>query len=147
MLKSENLEIIEAKEFLTDRSLQKVLAASVYNPTQARMDERAKRYSDSKFAVFAAIYDQKICGVIIIEISRNNRLTILDFAVSEPLRGQGIGTALIRHLQLEYTPSEICAQTDDDAVGFYRKLGFVIEKEPELYTDTVRYHCAYFCGL
>ena len=46
-----------------------------------------------------------------------------------------IGKAMIFHLIEEYRPAEICAQTDDDAVGFYRHLGFEINMAEEKYKE------------
>lgn len=50
---------------------------------------------------------------------------ILDIAVESEHRGKGIGSRLIEQVVKTHSPRKILAETDDDAVGFYRKLGFV----------------------
>ena len=49
---------------------------------------------------------------------------ILDIAVDPVHRGQGIGSLLIRQVIANHLPQQVVAETDDDAVNFYRKVGF-----------------------
>lgn len=51
---------------------------------------------------------------------------ILDIVVAPEHRGQGVGSFLINRIIANCSPKKILAETDDDAVGFYRKLGFNI---------------------
>jgi len=49
---------------------------------------------------------------------------ILDIAVDPDQRRQGLGSLLIERTIARHRPAKVIAETDDDAVGFYRKLGF-----------------------
>ena len=51
-------------------------------------------------------------------------LEILDIAVDPDYRGQGLGSIMIKGMITRNCPAKVVAETDDDAVGFYRKLGF-----------------------
>lgn len=57
-------------------------------------------------------------------------------------RGQGVGRAMIEGLSaLRPTIRSWTAETDDDAVGCYRSLGFTIGGLGELYPGVRRYRC------
>lgn len=65
-------------------------------------------------------------------------------ATSERAEGHGIGRALIQSIRTRNVGSAVHAETDDDAVGFYRRLGFTIsprvERDPR-WPDRPRYDC------
>jgi GNAT superfamily N-acetyltransferase len=52
-------------------------------------------------------------------------LVVEYIATAELHRGTGLGATLIGELQRRHPRVAIFAQTDDDAIGFYRKVGFV----------------------
>ncbi|MGV8882756.1 MAG: GNAT family N-acetyltransferase [Rhodoglobus sp.] len=70
-------------------------------------------------------------------------LTIEYIAVDESVRGRGYGTALVEAVRNHAKDRIVYAQTDDDAVGFYRRIGFAIsagEPDPR-WPDRQRYDC------
>ena len=69
--------------------------------------------------------------------------TLEYLAVDDSLRGQGRGTALVRFIRGLYPALPLVAETDDDAVDFYRRLGFTIEPAPcdQRWPDRRRYRC------
>ncbi|MFZ4841136.1 GNAT family N-acetyltransferase [Mycetocola saprophilus] len=74
---------------------------------------------------------------------RSNPAEIMYIAVHERARGRGLGRVLVRDLADAVAGREIVAQTDDDAVEFYRRLGFTItdgEIDPR-WPDRHRYVC------
>ena len=73
-----------------------------------------------------------------------NELYLLDVAVLKDSQNQGIGRAMIKYVQKTYKPSCIIAETDDDAVNFYRKIGFKVKGLGEKYPGITRYECKYF---
>ncbi len=64
-------------------------------------------------------------------------------ATVETVRGKGVGKHLVRELQRLHPGATIVARTDDDAIGFYRSLGFVDRSAPgdARWPDRRRYHC------
>ena len=68
--------------------------------------------------------------------------TILDIAVYENARSRGIGTFLIDGLLRESNASQVLAETDDDAIGFYQKYGFKVADTKTIH-DCKRYLCRY----
>lgn len=56
---------------------------------------------------------------------------------------RGRGSALVRELQRTHPGAAIVARTDDDAIGFYRRLGFTDAPAPvdPRWPDRPRYRC------
>jgi ribosomal protein S18 acetylase RimI-like enzyme len=67
---------------------------------------------------------------------------ITHVAVGPAERGRGYGAELIASLWL-LCPGVTTwyAETDDDAVGFYRRLGFSVKALPPKYPGVTRYGC------
>ena len=63
-------------------------------------------------------------GVIVLSFAAPDSMEIAGIAVDPAARGQGVGSHMIRQAVRRYRPRHVCAETDDDAVGFYRKNGF-----------------------
>ena len=62
---------------------------------------------------------------------------IVGIAVHGRQRRRGIGKHMIRHAMESERLERVGAQTDDDAVGFYRACGFSIEKVIKAYPDGI----------
>ncbi|HWT76996.1 MAG TPA: GNAT family N-acetyltransferase [Mobilitalea sp.] len=140
-------QIIEAKSILRIKDLLSVLAESVYNPTEERLNKKAENYINNlSTAIFAAKSNKTYTGVIILDISNIKRVIIHNIAVNKSYQKSGIGSSLINHCIDTFQPDEIIAETDDDAVGFYKKLGFDIVSLGDKYgAGITRYECTLMC--
>ena len=135
--------ICYVKEIITEPDILKLLAPSVYNPTQERLLNRAKKYQEDENANIYAYKDNgEHKGIVIFKII-NNSATILDIAVKPEYQGHGIGSKLIDFIFNSFNVDSITAETDDDAIGFYKKYGFTVA-DTKVEFDTKRYVC--FCG-
>lgn len=70
-------------------------------------------------------------------------VTVEYIAAAEAAQGRGIGRELLGAVRERLPGRPIAAQTDDDAVGFYRRLGFTIgpgDPDPR-WPDRPRYDC------
>ena len=58
-------------------------------------------------------------------------------------RGKGIGSYMINQVVNNYDLLSVHAETDNDAVGFYRNVGFSIVEFSETYGNetVIRYKC------
>lgn len=132
--------ICDIKEIITEPDILKLLAPSVYNPTEERLLNRAKKYQeDENVNIYAYKEDGRYKGIVIFKII-NNLATILDIAVKPEHRGQGIGSKLIGFIFDSFNAQNITAETDDDAIGFYKKYGFAVA-DTKVEFDTKRYTC------
>ena len=130
--------ICDIKEIITEPDILKLLAPSVYNPTEERLLNRAKKYQeDEETNVYVYKEDNEYKGIVVFEIV-NNSATILDIAVKSKHQGQGIGSKLIDFIFNSFNVDSIIAETDDDAIGFYKKYGFTVA-DTKVKFDVKRY--------
>ncbi len=132
--------ICDIKEIITEPDILKLLAPSVYNPTEERLLNRAKKYQEDENAnIYAYKHNGQYKGIVIFKIT-DNLSTILDIAVNPEYQGQGIGSKLINFIFNSFNVQNITAETDDDAIGFYKKYGFTVT-DTKVEFDTKRYTC------
>ena len=93
--------------------------------------------------IFAALDCSGYTGIIALEQQNSNSAEIIGIAVKKEFQRRGIGKFLIFQaaaaLNLEY----ITAETDCDAVEFYRKSGFAVKEFLRHFpdADVTRYNC------
>ena len=132
--------ICDVKEITTEPDILKLLAPSVYNPTHERLLNRARKYREDKNTNIFAYKDiGEYKGIIIFKVV-NNSATILDIAVKHKYQNLGIGSKLIDFIFNGFDAQNITAETDDDAIGFYEKYGFIVT-DTKVEFDTKRYVC------
>ena len=71
------------------------------------------------------------------------KVEIVGIAVDLSARGNGIGSYMINQVVNDYSLTSVYAETDNDAVEFYRKNGFDIVEFSEDYggETVIRYKC------
>lgn len=135
--------ICDVKEKLSDSAILHLLAPSVFNPTFERLLIRAKKYqADDKSKVYAYSENGEYKGIIVFK-TEDNTAEILDIAVKPEYQGKGIGSMLIDYIFSKFAVSKITAETDNDAIGFYKNYGFIVA-DTKVEFDTKRYVCV--CG-
>ena len=135
-----NIEFLNAKNSLQDKEICALLAPSVFEPTPECLADRAERYiKDADIRVYAGFASGEYKGIVVFKITGNSA-EILDIAVKEEDRGKGIGTAFLNFIFSRFDITEITAETDDEAVGFYTKYGFRIAGT-KIKFNTERYIC------
>ena len=82
-------------------------------------------------------------GVIVVSFIERQKIEIIGIAVDTSVRGKGVGSYMINQVINNYGLLSVYAETDNDAVGFYRNNGFNIVEFSEIYGDetVVRYKC------
>lgn len=134
------MDIIDEKESLCNKSVYSLLAPSVFNPTPERLLSRAEKYqADRKSNVYAYSENGVYKGIVVFKI-KDQTAEILDIAIKPEYQGQGIGSRLIDYIFSQFSINKIIAETDDDAIGFYKNYGFAVADINNKY-DTKRYIC------
>lgn len=137
---SDIYSICDVKEKLSDSAILDLLVPSVFNPTPERLLSRAKKYqADDTVKVYAYSENGEYKGIIVFKI-KDKTAEILDIAVQPEYQGKGIGSRLIDYIFSQFSINKIIAETDDDAIGFYKKYGFSVI-DIKLSHDTKRYVC------
>ncbi|WP_419887211.1 GNAT family N-acetyltransferase [Neobacillus niacini] len=120
-------------------SIRKLLALATSKEKVEIEYERYLKYPNR--TLFAFELEGENAGCIGVEINSLKLCEIKHIAVSSEHRGKGIGSKMIRFI-LEMHPS-VFAETDSDAVEFYRKYGFKITSLGEKYPGVERFLCEY----
>ena len=74
-------------------------------------------------------------------MSAPGHAVIQHIAVLPEAQRQGIGRKLIQHLVHVHRFHYLEAETDRDAVEFYRRCGFAVHSQGEVYPGVERYRC------
>jgi ribosomal protein S18 acetylase RimI-like enzyme len=119
-----------------------VIALAVGYPTPDKLASIVKAYGSSSRRLFALVTEDGVAGIVGIELPVAGRSRILHIAVPAQLRGRGIGRRLLTEVLTTVGATELVAQTDTDAVGFYRACGFAVYSLGEMYPGVERFECA-----
>jgi len=132
--------IVNIKASLFDHEILALMKPSVFDPTPERLKRRAEKYSaDKNTFVYACKIDGVYAGIVVLK-TENGTAEILDIAVNPKYRKKGLGKSLIDFIFNQFPIDTITAETDDDAVGFYKKCGFAVASVGAV-CDTKRYFC------
>lgn len=141
-------KITDIKNYLCDKSVYSLLAPSVFNPTFEQLLSRTEKYqADDKVKAYAYSNNGEYKGIIVFKI-KEQTAEIMDIAVKPEYQGNGIGSMLINYIFSQFSVNKIIAETDDDAIGFYKKYGFTVV-DITVKFDAKRYTCVrgIFCIL
>lgn len=133
------LQFRQVKQFT--EQVVSVIAQCVYNPTEDKMNGIVQLYNSEADRVLYVYDDGSRIAAIIGLLIQPEEIVILHIAVREEMRGKGIGRALLHEVMSLHELTILKAETDKDAVGFYRTCGFHIESLGELYPGVERFLC------
>ena len=138
--------IADIKHRLYEPGVLNLLSLSAYRPTPESMRGRADAYAaDPAVHVYGCLNAGDSAetprGAVVLKLIGDVSAEILSIAADPAYRGQGVGRALITCAAENLSGRALHAETDDEAVGFYRKCGFTIKNLGEKYPGIVRYHC------
>jgi ribosomal protein S18 acetylase RimI-like enzyme len=113
----------DIKSQLDNPVVRKIMAYSAFDPTPESMDKKTEEFRrHESWQLSGWVENGEIVGVCGFEV-HSGYVEILNIAVDESARGKGIGSGMVTALWKKYEMA-IEAETDDDAVDFYRKMGF-----------------------
>jgi ribosomal protein S18 acetylase RimI-like enzyme len=108
----------------------------------SKVTEEYQKYMQlNQRKLYAYDAGEVITGCIGIEFLAENSCEIKHIAVFSEYRGQQIGSKMIDWVSEKYGFSSVLAETDQDAVEFYRKNGFEIMCLGEKYPGRERFLC------
>jgi ribosomal protein S18 acetylase RimI-like enzyme len=120
-------------------SIRKLLS---FATSDLKVDQEYEKYLKSlNRKLYSFELEGEIVGCIGIEIISLNECEIKHIAVSSVQRGKGIGSKMIKYVSDKYPL--LSAETDNDAVDFYRNYGFDITSLGEKYPGVERFLCEY----
>src|SRR6266487_4923425 len=119
--------VADMLSYLDAPPVRALLASTMGNPTPEQLDQVCTDYRTIPSYLFLG-YQRKgvIIGCIGLQLSFRGSTIIRAIAVAPTYRGQGIGSRLFRQSIETFSLTNLVAETDLDAVEFYRTCGFTI---------------------
>ncbi len=105
-----------------------------------RLNHAVQRYREEPVRrLLVAVAEQRPIGILGYQLT-DAEATVLHVATAPNVRGTGIGTSLLKGLQRRIPAGvSIVAETDAEAVGFYRSNGFSATSLGEKYPGVTRF--------
>ena len=131
---------VDARETAWTRAeLAAALAPSLFRPSDAALDNLLNEYQRWPHALYVLAEAGRIVGVAGVTLRDPGLVEISHLAVEASRRREGRGRRLMGAVQRALAPRVCWLTTDDDAVGFYRRLGFVVRSLGERYPGRERF--------
>ncbi len=119
-----------------------LLALSIGAPIAATVARLWNRYqTEPTWRIVGYEASGRLLGALGLELIAPAAATIRHLAVVPEERGRGIGRQLLAAVARRYALRTPTAETDRDAVGFYRRCGFTITSLGEQYPGVERFRC------
>ncbi|MCL2404469.1 MAG: GNAT family N-acetyltransferase [Defluviitaleaceae bacterium] len=100
----------------------------MYKPTWKKFVSKAAEYMNNETtSIFGYYANEDIAGMIVVQKS-GELPKVRGIAVDPQYRQQGIGKQFIQYACSSLDITTLMAETDDDAVMFYRNCGFETEE-------------------
>ena len=120
-----------------------MLKYSHYSPTSEKLNKIVKKYTEDKsIHCFGSFYGDQMIGFIVVKYVDKFMYEIIDIAITPEYRKLGIGSKLIDYVIENFNITTLYAETDDDAVNFYKKYGFAINSINKI-EEINRYKCTW----
>ncbi|QWG56573.1 N-acetyltransferase [Bacillus mycoides] len=128
--------MLQRVEHIEIDPIKKVLKHAT-GPSEVSLIKAVSLYESNHAVLYK--YGNKGCiGIALID---TNRARICHIAVDEKYRNHGIALQMIKEIVRKYELTYIEAETDREAVGFYKKCNFKIESLGEKYLGVERFYC------
>lgn len=135
---------IDIRSRLGDPVIRELIGTAVF-PDEGEPERTIGQYASGgeELRILGYESEGRTVGFVGFGIDGEGVMTLRHIAVLPDSRGAGFGRGMILELLHQYEPSAIVAETDEDAVHFYRSIGFRIESLGESYPGVERFRCLY----
>lgn len=137
-------QVTDFNEIYLNKDIADLLGTAMFNPTFGKIQNVAQSiYAKTQGRFYACYIESVLVGVIGLSKIDNDKLIIKHIAVSSTFKRQKIASTMLDFIIERERVDVVEAETDDDAVSFYKGYGFSIKKLP--YNDATgqRYQCIY----
>jgi len=136
------VDLVELTYRVHEPAVRELLAMSVGNPTPEKLALVCRRYATNpSWELIGCVLEGVIAGCIGVEIIGETHAMIRHLAVAPRFRRRGVARALIERLRGSVPLERVTAETDADAVAFYRRCGFTVTPLDPAYPGAERFAC------
>lgn len=137
--------LVNLKHRTNEHHIQELVGYSVFPDPDKLADVMEKYRTDPALELFGITGEDEddVVGIIGIRSVDENRMVIEHIAVLPECRGMDYGRGLIVEAIELKKPASVVAETDEEAVDFYRSIGFTIESLGEKYPGVERFICTF----
>ncbi|MFB8373455.1 GNAT family N-acetyltransferase [Paenibacillus taichungensis] len=133
--------LIQLKSRIHEPEVQELLSYSVF-PDPDHLNRALQQYVDKEELHLEGYEDEgQLIGLIGYESTGTSEITIHHIAVLPENRFKNYGRGMISQVLAQYNPDRLIAETDVEAVEFYRNTGFVVYSLGELFPGVERFRC------
>jgi ribosomal protein S18 acetylase RimI-like enzyme len=126
---------------LHEPAVRDLLAPAVGFPTPERMEWTCACYRQPGWHLLGLEHGGQLVGLIGLEATTPGQAVVRHIAVLPAERRQGHGRALIARAAVALGLTCLEAETDAEAVDFYRRCGFAVQCLGEKYPGVERFRC------
>ena len=135
--------MIDLKGYQPSKEVIDLLAECMW-PDDERINNEYRRYmNDNSKILLGKVTNNVLVGLIGITYSSAYQIELRHIAVKQGYRNQGLGKDMLTDILKKRNLTEIAAETDKNAVNFYRRTGFHITSLGEKYPGVERFHCVF----
>lgn len=137
------MRLVNFNESLVPKAtLKQLLSYAVGAPTEGSLDRILDEvYAQPGNILYVVVENDEVLGITGLKLIGTDSAEILHIAVKQHKRNQGVGRRIVETLKEQETAAELIAETDRDAVEFYRKCGFTVFSLGEKYPGVERFWC------
>lgn len=135
--------LVNVKDQVESPEISQLLEYAVYTDEDALAGAINRYHSEAGAELYALKHEGELIGLIGYVMDDHNTLNITHLAIAPEHRNQGYGRAIVLEALYEAKPDRIIAETDEDAVDFYRNIGFVVLSIGRLPNGIERFRCMY----
>lgn len=119
-----------------------VLSLSIGFPTPAKVQALLTQYRDEpNLHLLCYEVEGRVAGCIGLVLEEESRAELRHIAVAPSYRRQNIGRRMIEAMVSWFQLHHLRAETDAEAVGFYRNCGFAVTSLGPSQHGFERFHC------
>ena len=134
------MEQIRIIDRLNEPPYTALLMPSMFRPTPERAAAKAAAYMrDSRIDAYTCRMNGRDVGLIVLRMDGDSA-EVLNTATDAAFRGLNIGRFLLEQAMVCCHLNVLEAETDDDAIGFYRRCGCTVERCGDI-DGRARYRC------
>lgn len=127
---------------LDEPSVRDLLAQSTGNPTPTKLDGLATRYRGAPdMRLLGDETGHGLAGCIGLALGADGAAVVEHIAVAPAERRRGLGRSLVTSAAALFGLTCLSAETDRDAVDFYRRCGFEVAGLDEVYPGIEQFRC------